>query len=77
MCLCVQLSLTVKTRIMSDAAGVKFRGPLDCAAQILRHEGVGAFMKGWTASFFRLGPHFVMSMPLLELMRRVMGLDAI
>jgi hypothetical protein len=34
-------------------------------------------VRGWTASFARLGPHFVMSMPLLELIRKLMGVDAV
>lgn len=40
-------------------------------------EGVSAFFKGWTANFGRLGPHFVMSMPLLEFARRSLGVDTI
>ena len=58
---------------MSDGTGL-YKGPLDCARQILQREGLAAFMKGWTASFARLGPHFVMSIPLLELFRKLLGL---
>ena len=35
----------------------------------VRNEGVLALWKGWVPSYMRLGPHFLVSFPLLELLR--------
>ena len=73
----------VKTRIMTDGVGVtgdgvrrrRYRNALDCAWQTWRAEGVRAFSKGWTPNYFRLGPHFVLSLPLGEWIRVQLGAD--
>jgi hypothetical protein len=33
----------IKTRVMSDASGLKYKGPIDCALQIVKNEGLSAF----------------------------------
>lgn len=32
-------------------------------------------MKGWTPNYLRLGPHFILSIPLYEQLRRLFGAD--
>ena len=74
----------VKTRIMADkattgAGGVvfarRYSGVVDCLVKTVREEGILAIFRGWVPSYFRLGPHFIISMPLLEVCRvRLFGL---
>eukprot|EP00004_Rigifila_ramosa_P021199 TRINITY_DN5598_c0_g1_i10.p1 TRINITY_DN5598_c0_g1~~TRINITY_DN5598_c0_g1_i10.p1 ORF type:complete len:272 (-),score=42.91 TRINITY_DN5598_c0_g1_i10:23-736(-) len=68
----------VKSRIMADQRGADglraYKGPLDCLWKTIRHEGLFALYKGWLPSYLRLGPHFAISMPLLEQIRRLFGL---
>jgi len=75
----------IKTRVMNDRAGMNmagqgertlFGGGLDCMARTFSHEGMRGFFKGWLAAYMRLGPVFIVSWPLLELIRtQVFGLD--
>jgi solute carrier family 25 (mitochondrial uncoupling protein), member 8/9 len=67
---------TVKSRLLSAKdAHSPFRGGLDCLLQTVRHEGPHVLFRGWSASFLRIGPHFSLSLPLLEVFRRYLGLD--
>jgi len=65
----------VKTRIMTDSDKM-YRGPFDCFVKTVRHEGPLALMKGWVPNYCRLGPHFLVSIPLMELIRKSMGADS-
>ena len=60
-----------RTARLYQSAGraTQYRGPLDCAAQLLRAEGIGALQKGWLAQFARLGPHTVLTFVFLERVR--------
>ena len=42
---------------------------------LLREEGPRAFMKGWTASYTRIGPHTIISFVLIERARQFVGLQ--
>ncbi|XP_072349310.1 solute carrier family 25 member 35 [Scyliorhinus torazame] len=42
--------------------GVFYRGYLDCFAMIVRKEGLRGLYKGTGASYFRLGPHTILSL---------------
>jgi len=69
----------VRSRVMDDSGTSKhaaaYKGALDCAWRTVRAEGPFALWKGWSAAYLRLGPHFMVSMPLLELFRtQVFGL---
>lgn len=69
----------VRSRIMDDSQTSRhkatYRGALDCAWRTVRVEGPFALWKGWVPSYLRLGPHFMVSFPLLELFRtKVFGL---
>ena len=46
-------------------------------AQTLRSEGPLALLKGWVPNYLRLGPHFIISLPLLEATRVFFGADSI
>ena len=63
----------IKTRIMADRAGF-YAGPLDCTLRLCRNEGVLALWRGAFPSFLRLGPHFLITFPLYEHLRRRLGL---
>ena len=55
---------------------LRFHDGLDCFRQTLRQEGARALFKGWLPSWLRLGPHFMISWPLMEFIRKyVFGLD--
>eukprot|EP00933_Yihiella_yeosuensis_P041718 TRINITY_DN36123_c0_g1_i2.p1 TRINITY_DN36123_c0_g1~~TRINITY_DN36123_c0_g1_i2.p1 ORF type:complete len:240 (+),score=43.50 TRINITY_DN36123_c0_g1_i2:91-810(+) len=68
----------VRSRVMDDArAGAEraYSGAIDCAWRTIKAEGPFALWKGWVPSYLRLGPHFMVSLPLLELLRtQVFGL---
>jgi len=76
----------IKTRYMNDS-GIgggdgsgkalyrRYASIWQCVALTWRDEGARAFARGWTASFSRLGPHFLISMPIMEAMRKLLGLE--
>eukprot|EP00698_Gefionella_okellyi_P014129 TRINITY_DN3906_c0_g1_i2.p1 TRINITY_DN3906_c0_g1~~TRINITY_DN3906_c0_g1_i2.p1 ORF type:complete len:243 (+),score=30.75 TRINITY_DN3906_c0_g1_i2:292-1020(+) len=64
----------VKTRMMNDRAR-QYNGMMDCITKTLRNEGPAAFLKGWLPSYLRLGPHFLLSLPLFEQLRHLFGLQ--
>ena len=68
---------TVKTRFMTDRQNQKrlYRGPFDCLVKTLRHDGVfhGLF-RGWVPSYLRIGPHFIVALPIWEQVRHILGL---
>lgn len=69
----------VRSRVMDDARDSHkpsaYRSGLNCACKTVRAEGPFALWKGWVPSYLRLGPHFMVSLPLLELLRtQVFGL---
>jgi len=65
----------VRSRVMDDARGegsgkaAKYSGALDCIKRTVTVEGPFALWKGWIPSYLRLGPHFMVSLPLLEVLR--------
>ena len=48
--------------VTHDGRGVLYNGFVDCASKIFRKEGFIGFYKGLGASYFRLGPHTVLSL---------------
>lgn len=65
----------VTTRYMS-AAGTSepFASPMACVRAVLAAEGVGGFYRGATPLFAKLAPLYLLSLPLHEQIRRMMGL---
>lgn len=60
----------VKSVVMNS----KTRLPLfECIKHIFRKEGVGGFMRGWTANYARLGPHTLLTVLTYENLRTAFG----
>lgn len=55
----------VKSRYMNQAfvngKGVLYASTTDCFMKTLRSEGPAGFFKGWLPSWFRLGPHTIIT----------------
>ena len=66
----------IKTRYMSDGAGL-YKNPLACIAHTYRVDGAMGFFKGWMPSYWRLGPHTVLSLMLIERIRTMLGMTTI
>ncbi|KNE67875.1 hypothetical protein AMAG_12592 [Allomyces macrogynus ATCC 38327] len=64
----------IKSRIMADPQHLHYRNVLDCFVQTVKHDGVRTLFKGWLPSYFRLAPHFIISLPLFEQFRVLLGL---
>jgi len=65
----------VKTRVMNDPHAT-IGGPSKHLMHILKMNGVSGFMKGWTASYLRIGPHTVISLVLIEKVRQIIGMSS-
>ena len=63
----------VKTRVMNDPHGA-IGGPRQHFVHILKTDGPVGFLKGWTASYLRIGPHTVISLVLIEKVRQMIGI---
>ena len=61
----------VKTRMMNSSSSMTFT---ECVSGIVKNEGLSALMKGWTASYCRIGPHTVISFLMIEQIRRFIGM---
>ena len=63
----------LKSRVMAST------DPADGFARVLlrllRDEGPLALFNGWVPTYCRLGPHAILTFPLFEAMRRVLGLE--
>ncbi|CAE8681521.1 unnamed protein product [Polarella glacialis] len=64
----------LKSRVMADDGGRYPRGFADALSSILRDEGPAALFRGWWPAYCRLGPHAILTFPLLEQVRRALGL---
>ncbi|KAF1329728.1 Mitochondrial carrier family, partial [Globisporangium splendens] len=64
----------VSTRLYSqkvvNGKGELYDGVFDCLAKTWRAEGIRGFYKGWTAHYFRLGPHTVCTFVFWEQAKR-------
>ncbi|KAJ3073101.1 hypothetical protein HDU98_002246 [Podochytrium sp. JEL0797] len=68
----------IKTRLLSQQKGVNgaYSGFVDCFVKIVRTEGPAALFRGWLPAYCRLAPHFIISLPLYEQLRKGLGLGA-
>lgn len=66
----------IKTRMMNNqtAHANKNFGFVNSCSELMKKEGASAFMKGWMASYSRIGPHTVISFILVEQIRTLIGL---
>ncbi|KAL9642597.1 hypothetical protein ABK040_011162 [Willaertia magna] len=75
----------IKTRYMNDIklkknltnGGSQFNGIFDCVVKSVRKEGPLVLFKGFLPSYARLGPHFLLSLPLYEQFRKLFGVDSL
>ena len=51
----------------------RYNGIIDCAIKTLRKEGLRGLYKGWTASYFRAGPHTVIVLMLWSKYEHIFG----
>lgn len=65
----------IKTRMF--VGGQSYSGPIACAAAVLKQDGMIGFMKGWSASYARLGPHTVIMFLTAERLRKYAGLQSL
>ena len=65
----------VSTRLYSQEVvkgkGVLYTGVLDCFRKTVAVEGFFGLYKGWTAQYFRLGPHTIMTFVLWEQLKNL------
>ena len=63
----------VKTRVMAAAKDgqAQFKGPLQCAAWLLRTQGVGAFYAGFIPNFARIGSWNIVTWVTLERLKQL------
>lgn len=66
----------IKTRYMADKIGA-FKSPLHCVVCTFKEGGVMAFFNGWVPAYWRLGPHTVTSLILIEKIRLFFGLKGL
>lgn len=65
----------IKTRMF--VGGSTYSGAVECAADVLKKDGLIGFMKGWSASYARLGPHTVIMFLTAERLRKYAGLQSL
>ena len=57
--------------VSSAVQGQLYRGYVDCFSKTMRKEGLTGLYKGLGASYFRLGPHTVLSLFFWEELRKL------
>lgn len=57
--------------------GSKFKGPIDCATEIIKREGPRGLLRGWTAQYVRLGPQTTVIFVVMEKMRKWAKLESL
>ena len=62
---------------MVCAGGDRYSGPLHCAKEIIKTEGMRGLFKGWTANYARLGPQTTVIFVVMEQIRSLSGLSSL
>lgn len=65
----------IKTRMF--VGGKTYSNAFQCAADVMKKDGLIGFMKGWSASYARLGPHTVIMFLTAERLRKYAGLQSL
>lgn len=66
---------TIKTRYMASARGGLYGSPLSCLRQTIASEGPAGLYRGYLPALARQAPVMVIQMPIVEQIRRLVGLD--
>ena len=64
----------LKTRGMNSTESL---GPRQILVDAVRKEGLRVLMRGWVPAYCRIGPHAIISFPIMEKFRSLLGLEAI
>lgn len=59
------------------AGGAQSGGPIATARDIYRRAGMKGFMRGWSASYMRLGPQTLVMFMAAEKLRALTGMDSL
>lgn len=78
--LCVAIAMNpwdvVLTRVYNQKGNL-YTGPIDCFVKTVKHEGLGAFYKGFLAQVLRVGPHTILTLIFMEhTMKAVYGVES-
>lgn len=65
----------VKSRFMNDQGS--YKGVLDCFVKTIKNDGVLTLWKGFTPNYIRIGTHCLITLPLVETVRKLLGLTTI
>ncbi|EFC48775.1 predicted protein, partial [Naegleria gruberi] len=65
----------IKTRLM--ASKTEYTGLIDCTVKTLKNNGVRAFASGFVPNYIRIGSHCLLTLPLYEELRKLMGLSTV
>lgn len=68
---------TIKSCVMADDGSRYPRGFVDALRTLVREQGPLSLFRGWCPTYCRLGPHAILTFPLLEQVRKLLGLDFI
>ncbi len=49
----------------------------DCITKTYRTEGIMVFYRGFSGNYLRLGPHFIIALPLFEYVRSLFGMKGL
>lgn len=66
---------TIKSCVMADDGHRYPRGFVDALSTLVREQGPMTLFRGWFPAYCRLGPHAILTFPLLEKLREVLGLE--
>ncbi|KAI8466412.1 MAG: mitochondrial carrier domain-containing protein [Monoraphidium minutum] len=65
----------IKTNMFISGSGAG--GPLATAADVYRRAGLAGFLRGWSASYMRLGPQTLVMFMAAEKLRAAVGMDSL
>lgn len=54
-----------------------YRSIPHCIVDLFKKEGVPGFFKGWMPAYWRIGPHTVITLLLMEKVRTFLGLSTL
>jgi solute carrier family 25 protein 14/30 len=52
----------------------KYSGVVDCVVQTFKKEGPIGFMRGWVPAYTRVSPHTIISLMMIEQLRKIVGM---
>lgn len=74
---CCPVLTVLHTILLLATGGSKYSGAVECAKDVFARDGAIGFMKGWSASYARLGPHTVIMFLTAERLRAYAGLQSL